>query len=61
MREQFDAGSDPLDAEEQSERQQRGHNPFHGFNPFQGGHFHHGGGGQRRRQGGGGTRFHFNF
>ena len=57
MREQFDAGSDPLDAEEQSERQQRGHNPFHGFNPFQG----HGGGQRRRQQGGGGTRFHFNF
>jgi len=63
MRQQFDSGSDPLDAEEQSERQQRHHNPFQGFNPFQGGHFHHGGGGgQRRRQGGGGgTRFHFNF
>ena len=57
MREQFDAGSDPLDAEEQSERQQRGHNPFHGFNPFQG----QGGGQRRRQQGGGGTRFHFNF
>lgn len=58
MRQQFDAGSDPLDAEEQSERQQRHHNPFQGFNPFQGG-------GQRRRQGGGGGggghRFHFNF
>ena len=30
MRQQFDSGSDPLDAEEQSERQQRHHNPFQG-------------------------------
>merc|ERR1712141_31614 len=43
-RQQFDQGSDPLDAEEQSERNQRHHNPFQGFNPFGGG----GGGGQRR-------------
>jgi len=56
MRKQFNEGSDPLDAEEQSERNQRGHNPFQGFNPFgRGG----GGGGQRRR--GGGNTFHFNF
>ena len=54
-RQQCDQGSDPLDAEEQSERNQRHHNPFQGFNPFGGG------GGGQRRGGGGGHRFHFNF
>ena len=36
MRRQFNQGSDPLDAEEQSERNQQRANPFHGF-PFGGG------------------------
>jgi len=32
-RAKFDAGDDPLDAEEQAQQ----HNPFQGFNPFSGG------------------------
>ena len=44
-RAKFDAGDDPLDAEEQAQQ----HNPFHGFNPFGGGN------GQ-----GFNFRFHFN-
>jgi DnaJ homolog subfamily C member 3 len=32
-RAKFDAGDDPLDAEEQAQQ----NNPFHGFNPFGGG------------------------
>jgi DnaJ family protein C protein 3 len=44
-RAKFDAGDDPLDAEEQAHQ----HNPFHGFNPFGGGN------GQ-----GFNFRFHFN-
>lgn len=32
-RARFDAGDDPLDAEEQAQQ----HNPFRGFNPFGGG------------------------
>ena len=51
MRQKFDAGEDPLDAEEQS--QQR--------NPFQ--HFHHGGHPFGGGGGGGGPfqfKFHFN-
>lgn len=34
MRQQYDAGDDPLDAETQRDRQQQGHH-HHGFNPFQ--------------------------
>ena len=42
MRQKFDQGEDPLDAEEERERQRHG-NPFQGFhrqggNPFGGGH-----------------------
>ena len=48
----FDEGTDPLDAEEQAEQNQRGHS-HHGFNPFGGGGF--------RRQGGGGGGFRFHF
>jgi len=44
MRQIFDDGEDPLDAEQNQQRQQHGHNPFHGGNPF---------------GGGGGQRFHF--
>lgn len=59
MRKQYDQGSDPLDAEEQAEQNQRG-NPFGGgFNPFGGGFG--GGGGGKKRRGGGGHTFHFNF
>jgi len=35
MRQKFDRGEDPLDAEEERERQQQGH-PFHGFRGFHG-------------------------
>ena len=37
MRQKFDRGEDPLDAEEERERQSQGH-PFHGFHghPFGG-------------------------
>jgi len=45
-RARFDAGDDPLDAEEQAQQ----HNPFQGFNPFGGGN----------GQGGFTFRFHFN-
>lgn len=45
-RRQFDSGEDPLDAEEQSQRQQQGFHGFQGFNPF---------------QGFGGQQFHFKF
>ena len=45
MRQRFDQGEDPLDPEEQQQRQQWG-NPF-GFNPFGGG--------------GGNFNFKFNF
>ncbi len=48
MRQRFDNGEDPLDPEEQQQRQQWG-NPF-GFNPF--------GSGQG---GGGGFQFKFHF
>lgn len=51
-RRQFDNGMDPLDAEEQSQRNQ-GHNPFH-QGPFGGGHHHQ----QQQQQGG---NFHFKF
>lgn len=46
-RRQFDNGEDPLDAQEQSQRQQQGFNPFQGF---------HGFGGQ-----GQGQQFHFRY
>ena len=46
MRQRFDQGEDPLDAEQNQQRQQWG-NPF-GFNPFGGG-------------GGGGGNYHFKF
>ena len=52
MRQQFDAGKDPLDAEQVAEDNR---NPFQGgFNPFR----NAGGGGFR---GGGGQKFHFHF
>ena len=48
MRQKFDQGEDPLDAEQERERQSRG-NPFHGFHR-QGGH----------QQGHQQFKFHFN-
>ncbi len=45
-RKQFDSGEDPLDAEQERERQQRGGGGFGGFNGF---------------QGFGGQQFHFKF
>jgi DnaJ homolog subfamily C member 3 len=39
MKRQFDQGEDPLDAEQERERQQGGHNPFGGGQRF---HFRHG-------------------
>ena len=51
MRQKFDQGEDPLDAEQERERQSRGGHPFHGFHR-QGGHPGGGNGGQ--------FKFHFN-
>ena len=51
MRQKFDQGEDPLDAEEERERQRHG-NPFQGFHRQGGNPF--GGGGHQQ------FKFHFN-